>query len=100
VGWCLSIVYTPLASHPLLVADSNIYVILGLFVFCYCVTDFWLVFDFFVHNFSLCVCVLSVSGIICTFPTQAKSFVLTGVKSRAYQRTLSLLCRLSVEGFS
>ena len=42
----LSIVYTLLASHPLMFVDSYIYGVLGLFVFYYCVTEFWLVFDF------------------------------------------------------
>jgi hypothetical protein len=104
MGWYLSIVYTLLASHPLLVADSYIYVVLGLFVFLL-LRDGFFVSVFFVHNFSLCdcdayVCVLSVYGIICTFATQAISFVLTGVKSRANQSTLSPLCRLPLEGFS
>lgn len=105
MGWYLSIVYALLASHPLLVAGLYFYGVLGLFVFYYCVMEFWLVFDFFVQYFSLCDCdasvsVLSVSGIICPFPTQAISFVLTGVKLRANQSTLSPLCPLSVEGFS
>jgi hypothetical protein len=56
MGCYISVVCTLLASHLLLLADSNIYGVLGLFVFYYCVTEFWLVFDFFVHYFNLCDC--------------------------------------------
>ena len=31
----------PTLSHPLLLADSYIYDVLGLFVIYYCVTEFW-----------------------------------------------------------
>jgi len=105
MGWYLSIVYTLLASHPLLVVESYIYGVLGLVVFYSCMTDFWLVFDFFVHNFSLYDCDTCARVFIRNWHhmhishTSNKIF-LTGVKSRANQSTLSSLCRLSVEGFS